>query len=270
VADRQALVFAAYGVTVRVVADRAEPLAWLRARLDSLLPGATEAAAAGQRADVELTVGSAKGGGLELGRDGVAIGSHPSSEVALAYFASRLKLAVAERAPAHVFVHAGVAATERGALVLPASSWQGKTTLVAELVRRGAVYYSDDFAVFDAQGRVLPFAKPLSVRSGGDLRQRDIPVESFGGRVGVGPQRVDAILFTHYSSGSLWNPQPIRPGQALLAMLPHTLSIHRAPARSLAVLAGVVAEAACWQAPRGEAGEVGEWMLGRAEPGRSR
>jgi len=57
------------------------------------------------------------------------------------------------------------------AILLPGRSYVGKSTLVMELVRAGAVYYSDEYAVLDARGRVHPFAQPVALREpdGGTL-----------------------------------------------------------------------------------------------------
>src|ERR1051326_6942658 len=67
---------------------------------------------------------------------------------------SDLQLHVAEMARRCLFVHAGVVGWGGRALVIPGRSFSGKSTLVAALVRAGATYYSDEYAVFDAQGRV--------------------------------------------------------------------------------------------------------------------
>ena len=52
-------------------------------------------------------------------------------------FEDDCKLFVAEAARARVFVHAGVVGWRGKAIVLPANSFEGKSTLVAELVRHG-------------------------------------------------------------------------------------------------------------------------------------
>ena len=65
--------------------------------------------------------------------------------------------AVARRSPRLLFVHAGVVGWRGLAIVIPGRGSTGKSTLVAELVRRGAVYYSDAFAVLDEAGRVHPY-----------------------------------------------------------------------------------------------------------------
>ena len=62
---------------------------------------------------------------------------------------------VAEQASRRVFVHAGAVGWNGRAIVLPGQTRSGKTTLVAALVRAGATYYSDEYAVIDTQGRSI-------------------------------------------------------------------------------------------------------------------
>src|SRR5437867_1877526 len=106
---------------------------------------------------------------------------------ALDAFEIDLRHYVAEASPTRVFVHAGVVGWRGSAIVIPGKSFSGKTTLVAELVRRGAVYYSDEYAVLDRRGRVRPFAKPLSIRTSAWHRSEDQAVQGMGGVVGTRP-----------------------------------------------------------------------------------
>src|SRR5260370_27323325 len=76
-------------------------------------------------------------------------------------FESDLRLFVAELARRRVFVHAGVVGWKGKAIVEPGRSFSVKTSLVAELVRAGATYYSDGHAVFDATSLAHPFPTPL-------------------------------------------------------------------------------------------------------------
>src|SRR6266581_3138481 len=92
---------------------------------------------------------------------------------------TELRRAVAEFSPHRVFVHAGVVSWRGRAILVPGRTFTGKTTLVAELIRAGASYYSDEYAAIDEQGRVHPFPKPLSVRDG-YRRGHDVPAETFG------------------------------------------------------------------------------------------
>jgi hypothetical protein len=77
---------------------------------------------------------------------------------------SEIRQTVAKGAARRTFVHAGVVGWNGRAILVPGRSRSGKTTLVAELVKAGAQYLSDEFAVLDGRGRVHPFAKPLSIR----------------------------------------------------------------------------------------------------------
>src|SRR5439155_21927898 len=73
-----------------------------------------------------------------------------------------LQMIVAEWARRRVFVHAGVVGWKGHAILIPGRSFSGKTTLTTALVRAGATYDSDEYAVLDDQGRVHPFPRSLS------------------------------------------------------------------------------------------------------------
>ena len=81
----------------------------------------------------------------------LAIGSRSLRHV-LESFATRLKAYIAEMARRRVFVHAGAVGWHGKAIIIPGRSMSGKTSLVRELVRAGAIYYSDEYAVLDLQG----------------------------------------------------------------------------------------------------------------------
>jgi hypothetical protein len=77
---------------------------------------------------------------------------------ALETFESAVRLDVATWATRWVFVHAGAVGWQGKGIVIPAPSRSGKSRLVEALVRAGATYYSDEFAVLDSRGRLHPFA----------------------------------------------------------------------------------------------------------------
>lgn len=177
---------------------------------------------------------------------------------------STLRLYIAENARHRLFVHAGVVGWNGRAIVIPGRSFSGKTTLVAELVRAGATYYSDEYAVFDASGRVHPFPKPLSVRQSGEIEQRDIPVEEIGGRAGVKPLPVGLVLMSEYKAGRRWRPRQLSAGAGALALLSNTVAARREPEKALNILQQVVAEAPVLKGTRGEAAEVVRALLENA------
>jgi hypothetical protein len=176
------------------------------------------------------------------------------------------RLFVAEHAQRRIFVHAGVVGWNGRAIVIPGKSMSGKTSLTAEFVRGGAIYYSDEFAVFDEEGRVHPYAKPLSVRGGDGYRQTDLPVETFGGRTGTRPLRVGMVLVTRYGNRARWRPQGISAGMGALALLANTVAARRQPEKTLDVLRKAVCTASVLKSLRGEAGAVVESVLLSDDP----
>jgi serine kinase of HPr protein (carbohydrate metabolism regulator) len=189
------------------------------------------------------------------------VGRTLDAEAVLAMLESDLQLYVAERAPRRVFVHAGVVGWRGRAIVIPGRSLSGKTTLVAELVKAGAEYYSDEYAVLDAEGRVHPYARPLAVREGEGLAQTRRGVEEFGGRAGRKSLPVGLVVVSRYERGGRWRPRRLTPGEGVLEMLANTVSARRAPARALAALSEVAARTVILASARGEASHAAESIL---------
>jgi hypothetical protein len=174
---------------------------------------------------------------------------------------NHVQLLVAETARQRVFVHAGVVGWRGQAIVIPGRSFTGKTTLVTSLVRAGATYYSDEYAVLDAQGRVYPYPRRLSIREAGDQPPRRCTPEALGGRAGSRPLPVRLVVVTGYRPGARWRPRLLPPGHAALALLHNTVPAQRKPAAVLDALQQVVCQATTLKGVRGEAGPVAEALL---------
>jgi len=168
---------------------------------------------------------------------------------------------VAQFARRSVFVHAGSVAVAGRAVVIPGRSGTGKSTMVAALLRRGATYYSDEYAVFDQRGRVRSYPKPLSLR-----------VEaSSAALAGFGPSNVHrrptlplgAVVSGCFTGvNTTWRPRTESAGHAMMALLDNTVAIRRQPAMSLAFLARALGDVVVLVGPRGDAGEAAENLLG--------
>ncbi len=184
----------------------------------------------------------------------------------LARLEGDLRIYISERARQRVFVHAGVVGWRGRAILIPGTSHSGKTSLVAALLRAGATYYSDEYAVLDARGRVHPFSVPLSLRDGpnGEVRKRQ--AEALGGSPGVAPLPVGLVVITKYQPGARWQARPLSQGQAMLALLGHTVPVRRRPRSALATLRKVVASAAVVKGVRGEAEQMCDALLSTADP----
>lgn len=175
----------------------------------------------------------------------------------LHYFDSSLRLTVAEFAVGRVFVHAGVVGWKGKAIVLPARSYSGKTSVVAEFVRQGAEYYSDEYAVLDEEGFVHPFARRLSMRIGAprspETETVHLTAAELGGVSGKAKMPIGWLLFTAFDENGVWEPETLSPGQGTLEMLSQTIPIRYAPEFSLGVLKKATASAIILKSHRPDA-----------------
>ena len=199
---------------------------------------------------------------LRLYKNGEVITSGENEENFFNYFFSRLRLTVAEFASEKVFLHAGVVGWQGKTIIIPGASYSGKTTLVAELIKRGADYFSDEYAVLDENGETHPFPKTLSVRGIIDkYKQVEFPAETFNAKIATHPVPVGMILLLQYEKGATWNPQILSPGNGILEILSHTVPIRFNPKFSLQVLNNITNRAIIAKSKRGEAKEVVNLLL---------
>jgi hypothetical protein len=130
----------------------------------------------------------------------------------------------------------------------------GKSTLVEALVRAGAGYASDEFAVIDRQGRVHPYPKSLSLR---DEERPTIRVtRSFVDQVERRSMPVGLVVVTHYQAGARWAPEPTSRGHAILALLDNTVLARSRPAFALRTLTVAMGQAPTISSSRGDANQV--------------
>ncbi len=174
---------------------------------------------------------------------------------------SDLKLYVAEFAPDRLFVHAGVVGWQGQAILIPGRSFTGKSTLVAELVRAGATYYSDEYAVLDAEGLVHPYSRPISLREKGSTKGTKRRLADLGIDPGVEPLSVGLVVVSEYTVGARWQPRRLSAGAGALALLANTVSARRQPEMAFATLQKVVTGAPVLGSERGEAKQVARRIL---------
>ena len=199
---------------------------------------------------------------LNLVLDGEYVSHDTLPHRLLKFFDSLLRITVAEYAKDLVFIHAGVVGWQGKAIVIPANSFCGKTTLVAELVKNGAVYYSDEYAILDAGGLVHAFPRDLSMRYfDGTTTERSVTVEELGGVVGSTPLPVGLVLLTEYAENAEWKPERLTRGQGMMEMIPHTIPRKNDPEFSLKVLNTAVSDAIIVKSFRGEASEFAIKLL---------
>jgi hypothetical protein len=163
----------------------------------------------------------------------------------------RIDERVARSQPGFATVHAGVVAWKGRAALVAGSSQSGKTTLVKELLKRGAVYYSDEYAFLDAEGQVHPYPRPLMVRNG---RGRCPTLPSAWDAASAGsPAPVRLILFLEWRRGGQWDVRQIPQSEALLLLLQNAPQEMAEFPEIVGLLQTAVASANCYAGFRGEA-----------------
>lgn len=255
--DRHELAFEAYGVRAVLFANRPE----LAERLRGLIPPGWQPCPMSEAdRSFGLTVGES--GACTVSIDEIEMGHNLELDLALMLLDAQLRLYLGTKAPDMVFVHGAV--THNGtAIVMPGQSFAGKTTLVAALMRAGATYYSDEFAVIDKRGLVRPYAKSLTVRS--DTGSQNHTVESLGGKAGSEPVPLGAIVVTSYRPDAEWRPRRLSAGEAAMALLANAVPARERPAEVMRALSRAAADAIAVESERGEADELAPLLLAELE-----
>ena len=155
-----------------------------------------------------------------------------------------------------IFVHAGVVGWRGKAIVLPGRSMSGKSSMVAALLRAGATYYSDEFAIFDFQGRVHAFPRPMQIRDG-RRNSAVVQVKRFGKR----SLPVGLVAALKFQRDAIWQPRFLSPGETMLALLDNTVLARNFPKQSLTILKAVARQSFSIQGFRGEADTVASLLL---------
>jgi hypothetical protein len=194
--------------------------------------------------------------GVRLIADDTFAAWAPTADLIGESFESNIQMYVAEFAHPHLFVHAGVVEWNGSAIVLPGSSFSGKSTLVAALVDRGATYYSDEYAVLDRNGRVTPYPRLVSLRDGpfGPAGRIDLSDRAPQGEETSRSIPISIVLLTTFKPAASWRCDLLEQGSAIMAMCEHTVAIQSRPADTFAILGKVVEAAHVYKGVRGEMG----------------
>ena len=256
-----AFAFEVYGVRLGVRASAPEILEGVR----SYLPPGWSPCPIDAVEHVYSVTGD-EAGGYGITRDGSSLvgGGGLALELALELLDTQIRIHIGRYSPQMVFVHAGVAGHAGKAIVIPAPSFGGKTTLVAALVRAGATYLSDEFAVLDELGRVHPYAKRLSIRGDG-LAQTEHHVSALGGTAAEEAFSVGMIVVTTYRAGAEWKPQVRSAGAGAMALLANAVPAQERPAQVLRFVSRAADDAVVLQGDRGEADAVAPVLLAQLE-----
>jgi hypothetical protein len=157
-------------------------------------------------------------------------------------------------------VHAGAVVLKGRALVIPGSSHAGKSSLVAELLRRGAAHLSDEYALVDGEGRIHAYPRPLLLRDGRPKQRMVLPEELIAS-FATEPVSVGWIIAVDYDSEAAWNVQQISQGEAVMLLLrntPHELG--QSP-EMIDLFTRCAAGAKCFAGSRGDVVDAAQRVL---------
>jgi hypothetical protein len=239
-----------WGVAARVVCEEPEFAARLA---QALPPGSVGPARADVRRTYVIEESSSVDGRVFALRVGDSVVARRRTLEALArVLGARFRQFAAVRTDRWVVLHAGVVSHEGHAIVLPGRSHAGKSTLVAALVRAGARYCSDEYAVLDDDGLVHPFAKPLSLRPHDGGLARLVDAAQLG-PVEVSPVAIGSVFALEYSPDAAWGPVAMTRGEATMCLIDNAVA-----ARNRFTLVRRTVSAALGLAPRAWRGRRGE------------
>jgi hypothetical protein len=192
----------------------------------------------------------------------VCVSDRGDLDLALVTLEDQVRSYISLHAPGFVFVRAGVVGYGGHTLVIPGDAFSGKTTLVAALVRAGARYYSDEYAVIDADGRVHPYANahPLA-NAGPDGAQVAVNSQEHIAAAGREPLPVGLVAVTHFIPGAEWLPATVTGAAAAVELLGYTPTITTRPEDAMKAITRALDGASMLKGERGEADEVAGSLL---------
>jgi hypothetical protein len=180
----------------------------------------------------------------------------PDLAGAQAKLREELRRYVGFHTPDLFFFHAGTVAYQGSVIVLPGQSYAGKSTLVRALVDAGAEFYSDEYAIFGRDGRVIQYREPLIARGPKGREETEIVAE--------GPDRplpVGLLAVTSYRDGVVWAPREVSVADGIVALMEHASRARPRAAEVIATLRLALQDATVLVGERGDADETAIALL---------
>ena len=237
-----------WGVSARIAASR-EVL--LQAALRGLPPGfrVSRRPKSGLRLPFRT-----RGGSIETIHEGRAINLGPSRRTVTAYVEGRLESLASTRSPKFAFLHAGCVEIDGRVILFPGRSCAGKSTLVAEFLKQGARYFSDDLAPVDARLRAHPFPRALGVRPVQGGASTKTSPEKLGVRPATAARPV-AMIWCGSFDGLAGQPGfvPQSKARAFAELLAHAPGAQVRPEVIVPILAALARSVPVFVGVRGEA-----------------
>jgi hypothetical protein len=193
----------------------------------------------------------------------------PDYRYILEYLEYKIYTLVIDRLSNYYLIHAGVVTHNDRAILLPASSGGGKTTLIAGLLKDSFRYLTDEIGVIDPHTfKVHPFPKPLNIKTGSVslfedfgpemevIKKNEINIEDKIHHVLVKrssihamdtPLPVGDIIFVEYDPRGKSRLAPISRANAIFEMAKCSFNQYRFKGKGIDILDGLVRGCECYE-----------------------
>ncbi|HUI80652.1 MAG TPA: glycosyltransferase family 25 protein [Bryobacteraceae bacterium] len=245
----------AFGCSITVIADCEEALAVLE---QYLLPSLPRTSSNHTGSEIVLKV-LRQPQGFQISCDR-ASGTPPDQRSLIVEAVRLLDEAILKRLTGLAAVHAGVVRIGGQTVLLPGKTNIGKSALVAELLRRGAEYLSDEYALIDASGHAHPYPRPLLLRNPGPEQVAALP-QQWNARISEAPAPVGWILALEYDPAACWHVTPVPQSEAVLILLRNTPHVLIDEPQTFDAFQRASCGARCYEGWRNEAPKAAEHIL---------
>jgi len=157
-------------------------------------------------------------------------------------------------------VHAGAVELSGRALLIPGLSHAGKSSLVAELLRRGAAHLSDEYALVDVEGNVHAYPRPLLLRDGSTKQALFLPGD-LKARFATEPVPAGWIVAVEYQPEGMWDIRQISQGEGVMLLLRNTPHEMEQSPEMITQFTRCAASAKCYAGTRGDVVEAASRVL---------
>jgi hypothetical protein len=189
---------------------------------------------------------------FEIGVNGEVVGANETMPYLFTLIQQVADDAMVRHLRCEIAIHAGTVVYQGKAIVMPGPSGSGKSRLVQELLRLGAEYCSDEYAILDPQGCVHPYPRALMIRAANDEQQ---PVLASDLRATVCDHASPASLFLflrYEADREGLDVQPLDRSEALIRLLQNTPQVMAEKDHVLVPLKAAMSVAASYAGARGE------------------
>ena len=185
-----------------------------------------------------------------------------------ALFEWGLNWAIASSMHNHLILHSAVLEWQKRGVLLSAVSGSGKSTLSAELLLRGWRLLSDELALIDESLKLIPLARPISLKNSSIELIRDrhpsaiigpLAIDTHKGTVGhlkasmesvdqnLVPALPKLIVFPRWTANAPLRVEAVSPGQAAMRLIDQAFNYSILGADGFDRLVALVRSAEAWE-----------------------